>query len=480
MKWLWLLFLLFSLALSAQNTLQVSGLNEAQFIYRTALDSLNAYFRDAFAFRLAYRNFQFGMKFVAELPKYSTNQSEQMAELDPNRLSIGWKELYASYEKDGLLLRAGTIEESFGIGMTFRSWEDLEFDQDNRVEGLILRRDGDLKVKALYSAIPNQNQPERLDLAYGGDLFLTAYEPVHLGFSALSYRRLTPLNRYNQQDVFAMRSAVNLGYLDAYAEYAVTELYRNAPTNYDGNAFYANMNLYPTGLPVQFGAAYKRYDRFNFRLQDLPTANHHNQTLADDQNAGLDEEGLQGWIAWTINDQLTLNFDYAEAWNNDQDKRMNDFWSMLRYDSGSKQISLEYSHVEKLDEANSKWQLEAAPTLHVFLPILDHPIGWQAEYKYVEKTHFDRRHIHYEPHLQAELTLGKFALAAGVQSWWSKDKTLMSARYQANIEVKYHLYEHSELSIFAGEEAGGKVCRNGICRFVAPFQGIRAELSTRF
>ncbi len=480
MKWLTLLLLLISVGLMAQNTLQVSGLNEAQFIYRTAQDSLNAYFRDAFSLRLAYRNVNFGMKFVAELPRYSNSQSELLAELDPNRLTIGWKELYASYKKDALLLHAGTIEESFGVGITFRSWEDIEFDQDNRVEGLLLRHDGDLKIKALYSAIPNQNQPDRLDLAYGADLYYTAYAPVHLGFSALTRRRLTPLNRYNQQDVYSLRTALNLGFLDGYAEYALTDLYRNAPTNYEGSAIYANLSFYPPRFPIQFGGAYKHYDRFEFRLQDLPVANYHNETLADDQNAGVDEEGIQGWAAWTINDRFSLNADYAEAWNSSFQKRMNDLWTQLQYDDGFYQFGIEYSHIEKLDKTSSKWQLEAVPALQISFPLMSRSINWLAEYKYVEKTHYNRRFIHYEPRLQAEMALGKLAISLGAQSWWSKDKALLDARYKAKIEVKYRIYDHSEVSVLAGEEAGGKVCRTGICRFVAPFKGIKAELTTRF
>jgi len=480
MKWLTFMLLLISVGLMAQNTLQVSGLNEAQFIYRTAEDSLNAYFRDAFSFRLAYNNFNFGMKFVAELPKYSNNQSELLAELDPNRLSTGWQELYAAYEKDELLLRAGTIEESFGIGIAFRSWEDVEFDQDNRVDGFLLRYDGDLKVKALYSAIPNQIQPERLDLAYGTDLFYTGLDMVQFGLSAISYRRLTPLNRYNQQDVFAVRSHVNLGFGDVYAEYAATELYRNAPTNYDGSALYVNLSLYPEAVPVLFGAAYKNYYRFDFRLQDLPAANHHGETLADDQNAGVDEEGIQGWVTWTINDHFSYSIDYAEAWDSEFDKRMNNLWTAFQYGSGHHRLSLEYSHVEKRDKSASKWQLEATPAVHLSIPIMDRVVNWLAEYKYVEKTHYDQRFIHYEPRIQAEMTFNKLALALGVQSRWNSDRTPLDARYQANIELRYQLFDHSEVSILAGEEAGGKVCRNGICRFVAPFKGIKAELTTRF
>jgi len=93
--WLTLALILFASLLMAQNTLQINGLNEAKFVYRTAADSLDAYFSDEFGFNLGYRNFNFGMKFISHLPKYPVEQAELLPELDSSRLGVEWKELYA-------------------------------------------------------------------------------------------------------------------------------------------------------------------------------------------------------------------------------------------------------------------------------------------------------------------------------------------------------------------------------------------------
>jgi hypothetical protein len=55
-----LLILLGGTFLFAQNTLSINGQNEARFVYRTAEDSLNAYFSDSFSFALAYRSSALG------------------------------------------------------------------------------------------------------------------------------------------------------------------------------------------------------------------------------------------------------------------------------------------------------------------------------------------------------------------------------------------------------------------------------------
>ncbi|MCD8479340.1 MAG: hypothetical protein LRZ88_03300 [Candidatus Cloacimonetes bacterium] len=74
----------------------------------------------------------------------------------------------------------------------------------------------------------------------------------------------------------------------------------------------------------------------------------------------------------------------------------------------------------------------------------------------------------------------KLGVSLGLSSHWDDFSSISQSRYMPNIEAKYPLFSHSEILIFAGKEAGGKVCRNGVCRFVAPFEGVKAEFTTRF
>ena len=88
--------------LVAQTSLQVNGLNEAQLVYRDVPDSLRMYFKDSFSFNLAYKGFGFGMKFITELPKYRSSQSDLLDELEAKELKVGFDELYVSYENGQL------------------------------------------------------------------------------------------------------------------------------------------------------------------------------------------------------------------------------------------------------------------------------------------------------------------------------------------------------------------------------------------
>lgn len=479
MKRYLLTFLLIAscLLLFAQNTLSINGLNEAKFIYRTAEDSLNAYFSDSFAFSLGYRNFSFGMKFIADLPKYSTEQTELIDELSPNRLELGWKELYASYSKDAFTIHAGTTEESFGNGLVFRSYKDLEFDEDHRLDSFLFKYDDEFKLKAIYGAIENPSTVGSYDLAYGADLLSPAFYDVSLGASAIAFRNLISTG-YNQRDVFGTRLSASPGNLDLQVEAAISKLYHQPGNSKEGSALYANASYSFDMLTL--GGAYKRYDGFQYRLQDIPLANHHSETLSDAQASGEDEEGFQAYGSLAFSDYLSLTADYAEAWNSDKDLQMNDAYASLDWAKDSNMFGVSYSHIEKLDDNLDTWQQDLIPAMQAGFKLFGKPIQIQGEYKLVTKQKHEVIAEHVEPKMQADLKFGKLALSLGAQSHWKSPDELMNSRYWAAVEAKYPIYSHSDIVLFAGKEAGGKVCRNGVCRYVAPFQGIKVELNTRF
>ena len=480
MKHTLLLLLLISFTLlSAQNVLFVNGSNEAKFIYRTVEDSLHTYFNDTFGFNLAYRNFSFGMKFIAELPKYSTEQTELLDELDSNRLELGWQELYASYEKDAWKIYTGITEESFGNGIVFRSYKDLEFDIDNRLESFLFSYNDAFKLKAIYGAIENPAINGKYDLAYGTDLQSPNFQGLSLGASAMAFRNLLTTNIYNQRTIFAGRLNYATEYIDLQAETAVSKLYHQPGIDTkNGKAIYVNGSYYFG--PVTLGGAYKQYDKFQYRLNDLPTANYHNETLSDASATGEDEIGWQVFGTVSFTDGLNFTADYAEAFNSEKIKKMNDAFFALEYSGNSFSLLTSYSHIEKVDESSNSWQQDLIPALQTNFTWLKIPVQIQAEYKKVSKQRQEAESEHYEPKLQTDFTFKKLSLSLCAQSNWEEISEIFDSRYWASAQIKFPLFEHSDIILFGGKEAGGKVCRNGICRYVAPFEGLRVELNTRF
>ncbi|MCK9611197.1 MAG: DUF6029 family protein [Candidatus Cloacimonas sp.] len=480
MKYTLLLLLLVSITLlSAQNVLFVNGSNESQFIYRTVEDSLHTYFNDTFGFNLACRNFGLGMKFIAELPKYSTEQTELLDELDSNRLELGWQELYASYEKDAWKIYTGITEESFGNGIVFRSYKDLEFDIDNRLESFLFSYNDVFKLKAIYGAIENPAINGKYDLAYGTDLQSPNFQGLSLGASAMAFRNLLTTNIYNQRTIFAGRLNYATEYIDLQAETAVSKLYHQPGIDTkNGKAIYVNGSYYFG--PVTLGGAYKQYDKFQYRLNDLPTANYHNETLSDASATGEDEIGWQVFGTVSFTDGLNFTADYAEAFNSEKIKKMNDAFFALEYSGNSFSLLTSYSHIEKVDESSNSWQQDLIPALQTNFTWLKIPVQIQAEYKKVSKQRQEAESEHYEPKLQTDFTFKKLSLSLCAQSNWEEISEIFDSRYWASAQIKFPLFEHSDIILFGGKEAGGKVCRNGICRYVAPFEGLRVELNTRF
>ena len=249
-------------------------------------------------------------------------------------------------------------------------------------------------------------------------------------------------------------------------------------TAISGSAIYANAD-YSLSI-LQMGAAYKRYRDFDYRLHDLPMANYHSETLADALAGGKDEEGWQARATINLTQDFSLYGDYAEAWDEAKDRKMNDLFGAIDVMAWGNMVQLSYSHVEKLDDLQSAWQKESTPALTLGFDLFGKATHLKAELKQVEKQKYEEESSHYEPGLQADISLGKLSLSLGSRSSWEDFGAITSSQYQPNLEAKFTLFPHSDILVFAGKEAGGKVCRNGMCRFVAPFEGLKMELTTRF
>ena len=478
MKWKLVIILVFmALSLMGQNTLQINGLNEAEFVYRTAADSLNAYFSNEFGFNLAYQDFSFGMKFISDLPKYSNEQTELMDEIAPERLSVEWDELYAGFKRDEFSLHVGTTEESFGNGIVFRSYKDIEFDEDHRLQSVLMGYDGKLKLKGIYGAIANKDNTSRYDLAYGADAEYPLISGLRMGATAMAFRDLSPMNTYNYRDVFGGRMHYSSAAFEGFGEYAYSKQYKIDKTP-EGHGAYISADYLIGDLLV--GAAYKNYLNFDYRLNDIPLANYHGETISDLLASGKDEEGWQARAVYTLLDDYYFSADYAEAWDSSEKIRMSDLYVALDITFDSDMYQVAWSQIEKVDNGLRAWQKEYYPTLAGDAHLFGFPVYLKGDFKVVEKRRFSNKSRHYEPQVQADIAIKKLSVSLGLQSWWNDFDSIMKSTYNPNIELKYPLFSHSDLVVFAGKEQGGKVCRNGVCKFVAPFEGIRAELSTRF
>ena len=117
-KIIFVLLLITAFGLSGQD-LYISGSNTAEYIYKSADDSLKNYFEDELNLTLDYNKISLGLTFNAYLPKYDENAP--IENLNSDDIEYEWEERYVNYSGDNIEFRAGTIEDYFGSGNDIQS-----------------------------------------------------------------------------------------------------------------------------------------------------------------------------------------------------------------------------------------------------------------------------------------------------------------------------------------------------------------------
>lgn len=490
MKKLYFLILLSLIILTSLSAVEVriSGLNSLNYVYRAAEDSLYHFLYDKFSFNLFYGDFTFGMKFIAELPRYDTFR--KIEDLNNNDLNLQWDERYLAYQSSGFRILGGTFEEAFASGLVFRAFQDEDFDIDSRLEGIQLRiQKDDLNLKAVYGGLPSEipGKEDKTDLAYGIDSEYRLSDFLTLGASVLGFRHIHETNnQYSLYNLIGSRLGLNLNSFELSAEYALMQedadkkefTFQKAQ---EGYAFYTNISAYLGKFTL--AGAYKRYDEFNFRLHDLPTVNYSGEPLTENPSnpIGYDEEGLQGELRFVPNFTHEFLVNYAEGWNSNFKLRQSDLHTEYRHHFPSFSLTAEYSHLELLDEIINQWQKKIKPALGLDFTLYNWPVYTRLEYEIIAETHGQNDKTYHEPLIQADIQFADFGLSLIAEYRFQEgEDDVMSNPLYLGAEISSQIYNHSYLKVFAGREKGGKICRNGTCRYVSEFEGIRIELETSF
>lgn len=256
--------------LPADDNFSFSALNEAQYVYKVAEDSLRNYFSDEFSFRLDYKNFSYGIKFIANLPKY--DRFNPIYKLESEDIFYGWDDQYISYKTDQFFALGGRFEEGFGSGIVLRAFRDKEFNIDTRLQGLRLKfAPKDLQIKAFYGALPSEykytyfeqgiieREKDEYDIATGIDIETDVARFLTLGTN-FAYFKFFPEfateEKHIHQEILGIRALFNLDWMDLTSEYAALRKYNfiSDPSK-KGAAVYFHLNTYIGNFTVT--SAYK-------------------------------------------------------------------------------------------------------------------------------------------------------------------------------------------------------------------------------
>ncbi len=476
MKKVILFIIILSLAsyLFALKDFRVTGLNEATYVYKNAVDSLKNYFSDEFSFRMSYKSFTFGMKFIANLPRY--DEYAAMQELTSQSISYTWDERFLEYKVDDFFARAGNFEQVFGSGIALRVYRDRDFDIDTRLNGFSAEIfPKSFQMKALYGALPNEDNESKNDVVAGIDMQKDIFDPVKIGASFVNVREWQAGDNYLDRKIFGARSDVNASQFDIRAEYCYLD--QSEGISKIGHAFYGNLNTYFD--IISFSVAYNNYLNFDSRLNDLPILNHSNEPMYDSP-IGKDQQGMMGKVMFMPDDFNEFVVNYAEEWNDAWTIRQSDLWvEAIQYFDTSTLIA-SFSHLERKDEEINHWEKEVTPTLMYDFMIGEIPLSIKAEFQYYDKHYQQEKTHHWEPLLQIDTNILNIDCSVIAEYSYEKIKDIGKNPLWLGAEISKEIFENTTMRLFVGKEKGGKVCRNGICKYRNQFEGLRLELITTF
>ncbi len=474
------LLILISFLMSVPNyaDISISGINEAQFIYRDAKDSLSTFFHNEANLRINYDNIEIGLSITANLPKYS--QFDSVKDLSPTMIQYQAEKLYLATNLSGMRIRVGSFNDYFGNGIILRSYRDKTYEWDTTLNGLSTQIRSELAtIKTLYGSLPNEIDDNKNDTVGGIDLTSTYLDNISFGFSLLSLNERRFDDRYRTRLVAGGRVGISYHSFDVAGEYAETKLYRNIAGTVKGQAIYGYANKYLGPLTMTLG--YKKYSNFNYRMNDLPSLNSSEEPLSERVDPGYDEEGLLTGFQYYPSMTTSLSVTYSEAWNTGFDIRQSDLFIEGTKDFSSFLLGFEYSQFEALDKDRKEWFKEITPALTFDLDIFGRASHIRGQFKVENIKLNNAESTNYYPLLQYDIFFNKFSLSLNAET---KIESIDDIRNDPptwfGLEFTVRPFSHTEMKVFVGEEKGGKVCRSGQCFYTSPFQGLKINLTTRF
>jgi predicted porin len=483
-KLLFLLILTGFLSSFLAAEISYSVLNEFNFTLSDRIIENRSYFSDKIQLQMQYSSFRSGLKFEFYSPRFdkflliNDNMSDESIEstLANNEEDESFlSEYYLQYESTNLFAQIGTFEAVIGTGMVLHNFYDEDFEEDSSLMGAYFnpvfnKWQAQLFAGFMESAVDEKEE----DQLAAVDLDFFPLYQLQLGASYVMHKQFIDDDEYNQRDIISGKLIYSSDLFEFNTEYAQS----NDEEDLEGTALYTNLITYAGKFTVT--ASYKNYENFDVKISDLPIANHSGQQLAHGWEVGEDEEGVMGEIRFLPDYENEFVVNYAEGWSSDYNVRQSDLYTEFKHDFEELSVKLEYSALEQLNENSNIWNKELTPALTVDMLVLDNPLLIKAEYQYKEDENAAERISHYEPKLQTDLSLGNYSFSLTVESQIGEAEDGEDGDFWIGAEIATTIFSNTDIRLFGGKEKGGIVCRNGVCKNQAAFNGIRLNIITSF
>ena len=482
MKRAFLIVLIFTFIgiLSAEG-LSFSGYDKFSFISRDLGEDYKQYFGNELQLQAQYKAFYFGVKYDIFLPKFDRFLSIEQVDLEEDLYEFN--EYFIQFESDHLTSTLGIYEAFIGTGIPLNVFYDPDFDEDTRLLGiyneLIYER---WQAQIILGLLENEQDDEEFDRVGAWDFSHDINDMFSMGLSHV--KQLTAVadsSDFDDRNVYSARLNFSSDAFEFSSEGALS--YENKVVNNEdinGHALYSNFQLYADKFT--FTGAYKNYLNFDNRISDLPTANYSSEPLSDSWLPGLDEQGIMGEISYIPNYETEVILNYGEGWSADKEIQQADFYSEFKHEYSSFTLKAEYSHLEQKHDTEfiTSWKQEITPTISFDYTLGKFPMLVKAEHQKKTQDEVSGESMHYEPKLQVDISYKDYSFSVTTEHEYEDSEDFLKENFWIGAELALMLFHNTDVRFFVGSEKGGKVCRNGVCRYQSEFEGVRLEITTTF
>ncbi len=455
---------------SAFAEISYSILNEFQTITRDIGEEYQNYFSDKLQLQIFYNNLSAGVKYNYYKPKYDRFLSAEQTGIEEDENYFD--EYFLQFESDHFFLKAGTYDAVIGSGMVMHNYFDTDFEDDSRLTGGYAQAFFDkVQAQIFYGLMKNVDDENENDKIAAVDADLNLKDNLRIGGGYIMQQQFED----NQCDIFTGRVNYFNDMLDLNAEYAKS----NDENNVSGTGIYSNATAYLGKFTLL--TVYKKYENFDTKITDLPMANHSGQQLEHGWDPGKDEEGLMGEIRFLPNYENEFVLNYAEGWNSNFKVRQSDLYCEFKHDFDNLSIKSEYGALEQINtESGNNWYQELTPAVSLDFMLKNIPVMIKVEYQYKEEDNGAENISHFEPRLQTDVSIGNYSASITVENQLGESNEGNDGEFWIGGEFAASILWNTDVRIFIGKEKGGLVCRNGVCKNQAEFDGVRLDIVTSF
>lgn len=475
---------------AARQSLEIYGSNRAEFWgYRTEWQT---HFEDKLDLSLDYGDLRGGIGLLLFEPsKHSLTVRKPLFLFDYS----------VAYSPDRLEVLVGRYHQEFGRGLALRTYSDDDFRHYKSLHGLrgMLRLPLGTELVLLGGRLRDvffqentykvMNSSDTSDGVLGGDLQLRPVPLVGAGGRYVRINRDADPTARAFTELFGGDGSVQAGPVSVYGECCWRLGSRPGIGGRDkGFGWFASGNLALAGLSVV--VEYMDYDGLGFptggyRYNDPPTPIRSGVAL----NRGIDERG------WGITGAGTLpTGTYAEASfgrlfvHDDTGAGVLEWEGKARHSLGANwTFEAKFNHMlQKRVEQGTYQRLTDRPTLLVNHLLGGHAFSVELECGFVSEEPTDTTHgsrwRYHEPLVSFSWGIGEaWLLTVG---WQGVDMDSLK-RYDNEkswpiFETVWNVSERNMLRLRIGAEKGGYTCSGGVCRYEAPFNGLKLQLISQF